>query len=185
MNQLRRRVLMLAPAGVVALGGAAFWAMLSRMRTGQFDPHAIGEPMLGKPIPDFALPPTANGQGFTANELRQAAAKQPILLNFFASWCIPCASEADTLAEVSKHLPIWGIAYKDAPEKTAAFLTEYGNPYTRTAADAGSTFINFGCYGVPESFLIGRDGRIAWHIGGPLSDDVVRDKLDPAMKAAA
>ena len=111
--------------------------------------------------------------------------RQPILLNFFASWCVPCAAEADVLAEVSKQLPVWGIAYKDAPEKTAAFLTQYGNPYARMGADTGGTFIDFGCYGVPESFLIARDGRIAWHIGGPLTDDVVRERLSPALKAAA
>jgi len=185
MNEIRRRTLMLAPAGAVALGGVAFWAMLSRMQTGSFDPHAIGEPMLGKPMPDFTLPPVSKGPGFTASDVRQAAARRPILLNFFASWCIPCAAEADTLGELSKQLPIWGIAYKDAAEKTEAFLTQYGNPYARMAADTGSTFIDFGCYGVPESFLIGRDGRIAWHIGGPLSDDVVRDRLTPALKAAA
>jgi cytochrome c biogenesis protein CcmG/thiol:disulfide interchange protein DsbE len=182
----RRRLLMLAPFGVVVAGGAAFWAMLDRMREGRFDPHDIGNPMLGKPIPDFTLPAVAAGQGFSSADLRAAAARQPVVLNFFASWCIPCAAEAGALAALQgQGVAIWGIAYKDKPDKTAAFLNQYGNPYARMAADeTGATFIDFGLYGVPESFVIDRAGRIAWHLAGPLSDEVIDRQLIPAIRKA-
>ncbi len=173
---------MLAPAGVVALGGVAFWAMLKRMEVGTFDPHAIGDPMLGKPISNFDLPALAPNTGFSAADVRAAAAKSPLLVNFFASWCIPCAAEADVLAEIAKQVPVWGIAYKDTAEHSSAFLKQYGNPYARIGTDSGATFIDFGCYGVPESFMIGRDGRIAWHLGGPFVDP---KQVGPALKAAA
>lgn len=182
---LRRRLLMLAPAGVVALGGAAFWAMLTRMEVGKFDPHSIGDPMLGKPLPEFDLPPLPPSMGFSSKDVLAAAAKGPVLLNFFASWCIPCAAEADVLGELGKHVPVWGIAYRDTAEHTAAFIKQYGNPYARLATDTGTTFIDFGCYGVPESFLIGKNGQIAWHMGGPMTDDVVAGPFAQALKAAA
>ncbi len=171
----RRRLLLLAPLGVVAAGGAAFWAMLARMQDGRFDPHDIGNPMLGKPMPTFDLPAVAPSQGFSSRDVLAAAAKKPLLLNFFASWCIPCASEAESLAALAAQgVQLWGIAYKDKPEKTRAFLDQYGNPYARIAADStGSTFIDFGLYGVPENFMIDASGKIAWHLAGPVSEPMI------------
>jgi cytochrome c biogenesis protein CcmG/thiol:disulfide interchange protein DsbE len=183
----RRRLLLLAPLGVAAAGGAAFFSMLNRMQEGKFDPHDIGNPMLGKHIPDFDLPGLPNTRGFSARDLIQAAQLQPVLLNFFSSWCIPCASEAAVLDELQKlgGVPIWGIAYKDAPDKTQKFLEQYGNPYARIAADStGDVFINFGLYGVPENYIIDRRGIIAWHIAGPLSDDVIEQQMLPAIAKA-
>jgi len=183
----RRRLMLLAPLGVAAVGGVAFWSMLDRMQEGKFDPHDIGNPMLGKHIPDFNLPGLGASQGFSSRDLIAAAQTQPVLLNFFSSWCIPCASEAAVLDELQKMggVPIWGIAYKDAPEKTQKFLDQYGNPYARIAADAsGDVFINFGLYGVPENFIIDRNGIIAWHIAGPLSDDAIEQQMLPAIAKA-
>jgi cytochrome c biogenesis protein CcmG/thiol:disulfide interchange protein DsbE len=183
----RRRLMLLAPLGVAAAGGLAFWSMLDRMQEGKFDPHDIGNPMLGHHIPDFDLPGLPNSQGFSSKDLIQAAQAQPVLLNFFSSWCIPCASEAGVLDELQKlgGVPIWGIAYKDAPEKTQKFLDQYGNPYARIASDStGDVFINFGLYGVPENYIIDRRGMIAWHIAGPLSDDVIEQQMLPAIAKA-
>jgi len=182
----RRRLMLLAPLAVVAAGGAAFWAMLQRMEQGRFDPHDIGNPMLGKKMPQFDLPAVPPSQGFSSSELLLAAQDNPVFLNFFASWCIPCASEAESLESLSKQgVQIWGIAYKDQTDKTRAFLDQYGNPYARIAADTtGNTFINFGLYGVPENFLIDRAGRIAWHVAGPLSDEMIEHQVMPAIAKA-
>jgi cytochrome c biogenesis protein CcmG/thiol:disulfide interchange protein DsbE len=180
MSELgRRRLLLLAPLGVVLAGGAAFWAMLSRMQSGTFDPQNIGNPMLGKPMPSFNLAAPGGGTGFSNADVQSAAGHKPILLNFFASWCIPCAAEADALAVLeSQGAQIWGIAYKDKPENTRSFLDRYGNPYARIAADtSGATFIDFGLFGVPESFLIDASGKIAWHLPGPISEGVIDNQL--------
>ena len=182
---------MLAPFGVAAAGGVAFWSMLTRMEVGKFDPHDIGNPMLGKPIPDFALAPVAGGQGFTSADVHAAAATRPVLLNFFASWCIPCAEEAPALEFLrDQGVAVWGAtalsgAYKDKPDKIAGFLTQYGNPYARLGADmTGNAPLDFGLFGVPESFVIDKTGRIAWHIGGPLTESIIEQQLMPALQKA-
>jgi cytochrome c biogenesis protein CcmG/thiol:disulfide interchange protein DsbE len=175
----RRRLLLLAPLGVAAAGGLAFWQMLKGMQTGHFDPHDIGQPMLNKPMPDFDLPALPPNHGFSSAEVREAAKAKPILINFFASWCIPCAAEADALEALEQQgAQIWGIAYKDKPDNTRAFLDRYGNPYSRIATDdTGRTFIDFGLFGVPENFLIDASGKIVWHLAGPISEQVIETQL--------
>ncbi len=178
----RRRVLLLAPLAAVAAGGAAFWAMLDRMRDGRFDPHDIGNPMLGQPVPTFDLPALAPSKGFSSQDLLAAARTKPVMLNFFASWCIPCAEEAEALSVLAgQGVQLWGIAYKDDPDKTRAFLDRYGNPYQRVATDAtGGTFIDFGLYGVPENFVIDASGKIVWHVAGGVSEGVI-GRLAPTL----
>jgi len=172
---------MLAPFGVAAAAGVSFWAMLSGMGTGHFDPHDIHTPSAGRRVPAFDLPPQAPGQGFSQATL--AAQNRPILVNFFASWCIPCVMEAQTLAALGSALPIWGIAYKDTPENAQGFVTRTGNPYRRLASDrSGVTAIDWGVSGVPESFLIAPGGLIEWHVAGPLTDDNIRTGLRPAIE---
>jgi cytochrome c biogenesis protein CcmG/thiol:disulfide interchange protein DsbE len=119
--------------------------------------------------------------------VRAAAAQQPILVNFYASWCIPCAEEADILGTVAAEgIPIWGISYKDKTVDLQRYLDKYGNPYKRLADDVtGRVAIDWGVDAVPESFLIDHAGIIRWHRGGPLTDELVRDELKPALKAIA
>ena len=122
----RRRLLTLAPLGVAGAAGIGFWAILSGMRGGSFDPHDIHAPALDRPVPDFTLPDQPPGRGFSGAELR--AATRPLLVNFFASWCIPCVIEAPLLTAVAGRLPIWGIAYKDRPDDAAGFVTRRRQP---------------------------------------------------------
>ena len=182
----RRRLLLAAPLGVVAVSGVAFWSMLTRMQGGTFDPHDIGNPMLGKPMPAFELPGIAPSPGFSSKDVLSAAQTQPVLINFFMSTCIPCAEEAETLDALSRRgVSIWGIAWEDEPAKSSAFLDKYGNPFARVGTDRrGTTAIDFGLYGVPESYLIDRTGRIVWHMVGGLSDGVIERQLMPALKRA-
>lgn len=181
----RRTLLYAAPLAVAAVAGAGFYTILRRMQTNDYDPHALPSPLIGKHPPAFTLPGLTGGPGFSNTDL--LAPPRPMIVNWFASWCIPCAQEAEMLGSVAAEgIPVWGIAYKDTPAKAAKFLDQYGNPYQKIADDrAGLVGIDWGIDGVPESFLIDRAGIVRWHIGGPLTDDTVRDDLRPALKAVA
>lgn len=181
----RRRALMLAPVGLAAAAGVGFWVILGRMRSGDYDPHGIPSPLLGKPLPDFTLPPLASATGFSTADVR--AAGHAVLINFFASWCIPCVQEAPELnALKAQGIPIWGINYKDKPDAAGAFLQRHGNPYARIATDApGTTAINFGLYGVPETYFIDRTGIVRWRWAGPLTADISAQQLQPLLRRYA
>ena len=178
----RRRALLLAPFGVAAVAGAGFFAVLGRMRAGTFDPHEVPSQLIDRPVPAFSLPAQEPGQGFASTDLHG-----PLLLNFFASWCVPCVVEHPELMALSRGgLAIWGIAYKDQPAAAAQYIARRGNPYTRLARDGtGSVAIDFGLYGVPESFLIDRAGIVRWRNPGPLTPEIVDQRLRPALKAIA
>jgi cytochrome c biogenesis protein CcmG, thiol:disulfide interchange protein DsbE len=181
----RRRLVLLVPLATAAAAGGAFTALLMRMRAGEYDPHALPSMLIGKKLPSFSLPGLAPSSGFGNADI--TAAGRPALVNFFASWCLPCAEEAPTLMRVkAMGLPLWGIAYKDKPAATDAFLARGGNPYVRVARDdAGLVGINFGLYGVPESYLVDPSGIVRWRFAGGLSETVLRDQLTPAIKAMA
>lgn len=182
MIALNRRLVLLAPLGIATLGGAAFWTMLDRMRQGRFDPRGVPSMLVGKAVPGFALPGLAPHAGFSSADL--GATPGPVLVNFFASWCVPCAIEAPQLSDLQRRgVPIWGIAYKDKPDATEDFLKRNGDPYARIAVDGpGRVAIDFGAYGVPESYLVDRTGVVRWRWAGPLTDDVLKQELEPLLK---
>ena len=184
MTPLQRRSLLLAPLGVAAVGGAAFWMLLDRMSEGTYDPHSLPSMLIGKPLPGFSLPGEA-GAGFSSADI--VAGKRPALVNFFASWCIPCVQEAPVLMQLKQRgTPIWGIAYKDKSNDTDSFLKEHGDPYTRIARDEpGTVAINFGLYGVPETYVVDSAGIVRWRWAGGLSDDVVNRYLNPLLQRLA
>jgi cytochrome c biogenesis protein CcmG, thiol:disulfide interchange protein DsbE len=106
-------------------------------------------------------------------------------VNVFASWCVACRAEHPVLVELAgRHVvPIHGLNYKDKPADAAQWLDRLGDPYTRTGADLdGRIGIDWGVYGVPETFVIGRDGRIAYKHVGPLTPEFVRDRLLPMIE---
>ena len=112
------------------------------------------------------------------------------LVNVWASWCVPCADEAPLLLRLAadKRVRIVGINYKDTPENAAKFLARYGNPYAATGADAnGRASIEWGVYGVPETFVVGRDAKIAYKLIGPITrqnlDTVLKREIDKALDA--
>lgn len=176
-----RRALMALPLGAALLAGAGLWGVLRRMRQGVFDPHEVPSPLVGHRPPGFDLPGLAGFQGFSSDDL--AAQKRPLLVNFFASWCAPCAIEhPELMALAGSGLPIWGIVYKDRPADAAAFIARRGNPFARLAADApGRVAIDWGVYGVPESYLLDAAGIVRWRIAGPITAEVARSQLRPLL----
>ncbi|MGG5820304.1 DsbE family thiol:disulfide interchange protein [Falsiroseomonas sp. HW251] len=184
MTPASRRVLLFAPLGVVAAGGVAFYGMLQGMRTGSYNPRGVPSALIGKPPPDFALPALegAGKQPFGAADLR--ALPGPVLVNFFASWCVPCIIEHPQLMRLSREgVAIFGIAYKDKPADALKFLRDRGDPFARLAADEpGRVAIDWGLYGVPETYLIDRQGIIRWRWAGPITEDVLTNDLRPLLR---
>ena len=110
-----------------------------------------------------------------------------MLVNFFASWCLPCVAEAPQLMALKRRgVPIWGIAYKDKPAASEGFLDQNGDPYARLAIDQpGRVAIDFGVYGVPETYLVDKHGVVRWRWAGGITGDVVAQELDPLLRAYA
>ena len=109
------------------------------------------------------------------------------LVNVWASWCVPCHDEAPLLMKLAddKRIRIIGINYKDQPENARRFIGRYGNPFAAVGADAsGRAAIDWGVYGVPETFVIGKDGRIAYKLVGPISADNLETTLKPQLEKA-
>jgi cytochrome c biogenesis protein CcmG/thiol:disulfide interchange protein DsbE len=109
------------------------------------------------------------------------------LVNVWASWCVPCHDEVPFLEKLSKdkRIQLVGINYKDAPDNARRFLNRYGNPFVATGRDdTGRTSIDWGVYGVPETFLVGRDGRIAYKLVGPITEDNLAEALKPEIERA-
>jgi cytochrome c biogenesis protein CcmG/thiol:disulfide interchange protein DsbE len=173
------------PLALAVGGGEAFYILLRRMQDQKYDPHALPSPLIGKRPPAFALPGIAGAKGFSNTDL--AAPPKPMLVNWFASWCIPCTEEAAQLAKLAAGgLPIWGIAFEDEAENLKKFLATNGNPYQRLAADAdGTTAINWGVYGVPETYLIDKSGIVRWRYAGALTPEVVAATLNPLLRQYA
>lgn len=176
----RRSPLVFLPlVAFLALGGL----LLLRLLSG--DASLLPSALIGKPAPAFALQPPAglDKPGLASADLAKGGVT---VVNVFASWCVPCRSEAPQLAALqAKGVPLVGIAYKDKPQDTRRFLNQLGDPYTRIGADAdGRVGIDFGVYGVPETYVVDGSGVIQAKIVGPLTDDNIAGTLMPAIARA-
>jgi cytochrome c biogenesis protein CcmG/thiol:disulfide interchange protein DsbE len=146
------------------------------------DPREVPSPLIGKPVPEFSLPPVRGRQlGLASTDLRGEVS----LVNVFASWCVACRAEHPVFMQIQRDgvLPVHGLNYKDRPEDAARWLEEMGDPYTRTGADLdGRVAIDWGVYGVPETFVIDRDGRIAYKQIGAVTPSVWNEKMLPLIR---
>jgi cytochrome c biogenesis protein CcmG/thiol:disulfide interchange protein DsbE len=182
----RRNILVLLPLAVFLALAALF---LYRLGTG--DPSRIPSALIGRPAPPTDLPalPGLERDGKAAPGLTNATFKGAVtLVNVWASWCVPCHDEVPFLEQLSKdkRIQLVGINYKDAPDNARRFLNRYGNPFVATGQDAnGRTAIDWGVYGVPETFLVGRDGKIAYKLVGPITADNLTRTLEPEIAKAS
>jgi cytochrome c biogenesis protein CcmG, thiol:disulfide interchange protein DsbE len=155
------------------------------VRLGAGDPNIVPSALLGKPVPEFSLPDLSGAEvGLTRQDL---ASGKLVLLNVWASWCVPCREEHPILMKLSRdpRFALMGLNYKDDPAKARAFLDQLGQPFARIGSDrTGRTAIDFGVYGVPETFLISGDGRVLLKMVGPLTEDRLSEELEPALEKA-
>ena len=172
-----KRIFFLVPILVFAGLTVLFWD-----RLGGGPPNVLPSPLVGQSAPNFTLPPLdAQATGFTRDELGKG---RPIIVNFWASWCAPCRLEHPILEALAAKgdVALYGVDYKDKPEDARGFLTELGNPFSKINADQeGRVAIDWGVTGVPETFVVDANGVIRVHYAGPLTEDVLRPLVLPAM----
>src|SRR6516165_56544 len=186
----RRSWLMLLPLVAFMALAALFW-----LRLGDGDPSRIPSALIGHPAPQTALPALEGlaNNGTQVPGLDPAAFKGKVsIVNVWASWCVPCHDEALLLTELAKdnRIQLIGINYKDSPDNARRFLGRYGNPFASVGVDGnGRAAIEWGVYGVPETFIVGRDGKIAYKLVGPITPDniatVLKAEIDKALKAGS
>jgi cytochrome c biogenesis protein CcmG/thiol:disulfide interchange protein DsbE len=180
-----RRIVVLLPLAAFLLLAALFLVQL-----GAGDPSRVPSALIGHDAPKTDLPAIAGLQkdGAPVPGLASATfAGKVSLVNVWASWCVPCHDEAPLLMQLAgdKRIRLVGINYKDSAENARRFLGRYGNPFAAVGADAnGRTGIEWGVYGVPETYVVGRDGRIAYKLVGPISPENFQSQLEPAITKA-
>ncbi len=165
-------------------------AVLFLYRLGSGDPNLLPSALIGRPAPQTELPALAGVEhdGKPVPGLSSASfAGHVTLLNVWASWCVPCHDEVPLLAELGKdkRIQMVSINYKDTEDNARRFLNRYGNPFAATGRDeSGRASIDWGVYGVPETYLIGPDGRIAYKLVGPITAESLRNVLEPEIAKA-
>ncbi|MFP1630635.1 DsbE family thiol:disulfide interchange protein [Zhengella sp. ZM62] len=176
-----RRWLVILPLVLfVALSGVFLMQLLSGK-----DASIVPSVLIGTQAPATDLPPLEGVDlpGFSTESLKGKVS----LVNVWASWCVPCRQEHPLLMDLAKdgRFGIVGLNYKDKPGQARAFLADLGNPFTMLGVDqTGRAAINWGVYGVPESYLIGKDGTILWKQTGPFTPESVRNGLLPEIEKA-
>jgi cytochrome c biogenesis protein CcmG/thiol:disulfide interchange protein DsbE len=185
VNVRRHRLIVLAPL-VVFVGLVLLF--LIRLYSG--DPSHIPSALIGQPAPQTNFPPVAglDRNGTPLPGINPASFKGAVtVVNVWASWCVPCHDEAPLLMQLAQdsRLRVIGINYKDEPENARRFLGHYGDPFAAAGADPnGRGAIEWGVYGVPETFVVGRDARIAYKLVGPITPDVLETVLKPEIEKA-
>jgi cytochrome c biogenesis protein CcmG/thiol:disulfide interchange protein DsbE len=184
-NVRQRKLIVFVPLILFLALAALFYFRLSAG-----DPATVPSALIGRVVPDTNLPPLPGLE----RDGKPVPGITPVLfpgavtvVNVWASWCVPCHDEAPLLQQLSqdKRIQIVGIDYKDLTDNARRFLGRYGNPFVATGADAnGRASIEWGVYGVPETFVVGRDGRIAFKLIGPITPENLDRQLKPEIEKA-
>jgi cytochrome c biogenesis protein CcmG, thiol:disulfide interchange protein DsbE len=181
----QRNILLLLPlVAFLALAALFFY------RLGSGDPSRLPSALIGRPAPLTNLPPLPGLErdGKAVPGLSNASfAGAVTVVNVWASWCVPCHDEVPFLEQLSKdkRIKLVGINYKDAPDNARRFLNRYGNPFAAAGADDnGRASIDWGVYGVPETYVVGRNGTIAYKLVGPITAENLKGAMLPAIEKA-
>lgn len=176
LSRVLRRLGFLLPVVIFIVLAVAFAIGLT------LRPDEIPSALIGKPVPAFELPPVKGRTlGLSSTDLEGEVS----LVNVFASWCVECRVEHPILMKLANDgtVPVHGLNYKDRPDDASTWLDELGDPYTRTGADLnGRVGIEWGVYGVPETFVVDRSGRIAYKHIGALTPEVLRREVLPLVE---
>jgi cytochrome c biogenesis protein CcmG, thiol:disulfide interchange protein DsbE len=184
-SMVRRRLVVYIPLAFFLALAVLFYA-----RLGDDDPSRIPSALIGRPVPDVSLPPLPGLErdgkalpGVAASDFQGTVT----LVNVWASWCLPCRDEAPLLMQLADdpRVRIVGINYKDEPDNARRFLGRFGNPFAAAGTDEnGRAAMEWGVYGVPETFLVGRDGKIAFKLVGGINPDNLERTLKPEIEKA-
>ena len=170
---------------LMVLPPALFLVFIAMAGIGMYrdDRDALPSARIGQPVPPLQLTAMEGKAGFDRAVLQDGEVK---LVNFWASWCAPCRVEHPNLQVLADEgLPIYGINYKDDAAKALRFLSELGDPYAGVGADgAGRTALDWGVYGVPETYVINGQGEIVLRFAGPVTERVLTETIRPALQAA-
>jgi cytochrome c biogenesis protein CcmG/thiol:disulfide interchange protein DsbE len=176
-----RRLLLIVPVVLLAALVAIMGWLLVGADDGARDASTIPSALIGRPAPDFALPPVnaAIPGGFSTADLKG----RPAIVNVFASWCVPCLAEHPLISALAAEgYRVFGLNHKDAPEAAARWLAAHGNPYTAVGADTdGRASIEWGVTGVPETFIVDAEGIVRFKYAGPLTPELIERKLRPVL----
>jgi cytochrome c biogenesis protein CcmG/thiol:disulfide interchange protein DsbE len=172
------KVLMFLPP-VLFAGLAALFVMGMNRE----DPDQLPSALSGKMAPPVVVTQTGLGTVFTDADLRSPGVK---LVNFWASWCAPCRAEHPMLETLAQEgIPIYGVNYKDREPDAQKFLNDLGNPFAAIGADAGRMALDWGVYGVPETYVIDGEGRIILRFAGPITAAELERSIRPAIAQAS
>jgi cytochrome c biogenesis protein CcmG/thiol:disulfide interchange protein DsbE len=178
---IARRILFASPLVALAGAGAGFYAYMASGR----DPRGVPSVLVGRPPPALDLEPLHEGQP----RLTPAVFSQgrPVVLNFFASWCAPCRIEHPQLLRLHREgTTVVGIAYKDRPTDARNFLAQLGDPFALIGQDStGRAAIEWGVYGVPETYLVDARGIVRWRFAGAVTPEVLAEQLLPLLRRYA
>ncbi len=173
-----KRVLFILP--VIAFAGLAAFLGFGLTQ----DPKELPSQLIDRPLPDFVLPGITDAPGGGPGLASASFKGEPRLLNVWASWCAACPQEHPVLERIAAEgFPVYGIAWKDKPEDSRAFLARYGDPYSGMGSDfPGRTAIDLGVTGAPETFVVDKKGRVRFKQIGPISPEVWEGQIRPLLQ---
>jgi cytochrome c biogenesis protein CcmG, thiol:disulfide interchange protein DsbE len=179
---MKRSIAFLPLVVALIFGGFFLWGL-----NPDRDPNEIPSVLISQPVPLFELPPVDGVAVPGMSRADLAGNETPVVVNIFASWCVPCRAEHAVLTSLVERdgIRLFGINYKDKPEDAARWLEDLGNPYEKIGSDySGRAGIEWGISGVPETFIIGGDGTVLYRYVGPVVGDVAIGKFREALVQA-